>query len=130
MPIAWQDKMADADMDEHNSTILQIKSYMDRQHAKDPYVETKSTQNTNSSFNSNNPNTPRTGTGGYGRGRGFGSGGRGCGDSRGGGRAGQSNGRPNTNNTSGGRDTRRIQATDPCPLPGHGNHSWGDCRAN
>ena len=30
-----------------------------------------------------------------------------------------------------GNNTQRpIQSTDRCPLPGHGNHTWGECRAN
>jgi len=29
-----------------------------------------------------------------------------------------------------GRNNRRIQPEDTCPLPGHGNHRWYDCRLN
>ena len=25
---------------------------------------------------------------------------------------------------------RRIQSSDPCPLPGHSSHTWGECRSN
>lgn len=34
----------------------------------------------------------------------------------------------NNNNTNNNRG--RIQPTDPCPLPGHGGHTWGNCHFN
>ena len=38
------------------------------------------------------------------------------------------NRRDNNNNNA--NNNNRIRNEDPCPLPGHGNHTWGNCRYN
>jgi hypothetical protein len=75
MPPSWQNNFENANLTVHNTTLPEIRHYMDRQ-----FMQT-------STFNKpSNPTSPST--------------------------------------------YNRIQPSDPCPLPGHGNHSWDQCRSN
>ena len=133
MPRAWQDNFENANMTIHNCTIQQIRQYMDRQHMKDPFVpRNKPTGNNNSSnsgSNNSNSNNCRGGNSGSNnnnqssRGNNSTRGGSGGGGSGGGGRT-------NNNRNNNSNNNRRIQPTDPCPLPGHGNHTWAECCQN
>jgi len=133
MPIAWTEKFDDANMVIEDETIEDMRSYFDLQHEKDPFVSRNSnnsnstnnnSNNNNNSGNRNNRSNQRSGQGDQ---QGRRNNGRNNNRNPRGGR-GNNNGNNNGNYSNQGN--RRIQNSDPCPLPGHQNHTWGECRTN
>jgi hypothetical protein len=114
MPLPWQSKFEDADKAVADTSLNAMRTYFDKQHAKDPYkgqTDNNKKPKPESQF-SGNRNRNSGGRNNFQRG------GRGGGRGRGGRTQGQQAG------------AGRIQANDPCPLPGHAGHTWGKCRAN
>ena len=102
---------------------------MEKQYVKDPFVDgnngsNNSNSNRNNSRGSNNRNNTRSNNGNNNSNRQNNN--RRSGNNNSGGN--QSNNSNRNNNNTG--NNRRIQASDPCPLPGHGNHTWGECNQN
>jgi hypothetical protein len=114
-PKTWIDRFENAGKMALTTNMGKIKRYMEHQSKKEPVV----------------PITrPKTNGDGNSKSRRQGN------RSRRGNQGG--NGNPGrSNNNSAGRGNQqgqgqgaRIQTSDPCPLPGHGGHTWGNCNAN
>lgn len=134
-PIAWQENFLHSGRSAGTATLTGIRQYMTLQESHDPPRNRNNTGNTPTS-SGNGRNGRRNTNRGRGGNRSQGNnnnnaGGRANNDSRGrsGGRNINSNNRPN-NNGQGNSDRRRIQDSDPCPLPGHAGHTWGRCHQN
>jgi hypothetical protein len=126
MPIAWQGKFEDANLTAHGSSVDEIRSYMKLQAKNDPFtgkaiarIDGPRNQLPPAHIGTNRPigNVPRST---------FQRGGQG----RNGGQAGSRNSNHNGGRSPAGNAARRIQGSDPCPIPGHTGHTWGRCRAN
>jgi hypothetical protein len=119
MPRPWQDKFENTNLTVQNSTLQDILHYMDKQSLKDPFVPNKGGSNNKTNSSTINQTTAPNQQGNRNR-RNRGSPtsnpGRGSNTDRG--------------NPRGPTNTPRIQSTDPCPLPGHDNHTWDQCRTN
>jgi transposase InsO family protein len=116
MPIDWQNKFIEANMRTEDETLEDMRVYFDRLQQLYPYEENKSSDNGNN-------DSRRTNNGG-GRDR------RHRSNNNNQRRGGNGNNNNNRNERRQGNTSNRIQPTDPCPLPGHGNHTWGECRSN
>lgn len=125
MPRSWQNNFENASLTVYNTTLQSMRAYMDKQSVKDPFVPKNKNNNTDSTNGNNSSNQRRGGNHQNNSTR--------SGNNHNGGR-GNRNGNQNRNggngNNSNCNNSNRIQNTDPCPLPGHGNHTWGQCRAN
>jgi hypothetical protein len=123
MPLDWQTKFIEANLRVEDETINDMRLYFERLQELYPYEENKKEEGSNRNGGQSNNRGRRNSS--------FNQGNRGS--SNQGGRsnrrssrdANSGNNRSNTN-----RNTSRIQNSDPCPLPGHGNHTWGECRSN
>ena len=124
MPVSWREKFED--IKEPNSVpIEEIEAFMEHLDVRESLKDKKQVTNNKSHGNDNSRRENGNGHGGRGRGCGRGNGrGRGKGNGRGKGRGGRGNN--NGNNNGGGK----IKASDPCPLPTHSGHTWGDCFQN
>ena len=144
MPKAWQENFENANLTVHNTIIQDMRTYMDRQSIKDPFVPRNNQGNNNDRGQQNDRNRRGNNRGGTNRGNNRGNN-QGNGNNNGnsqGATGNRNNGRTNDNNgnnnqgngnrngNNNNRNNNRIQNTDPCPLPGHGGHTWGQCRAN
>ena len=141
MPSSWQKAFLASGRRYQNETLDDIQTYMEGQEELDPPASTRATSNqagnngnssngnSNSTHHSGNTNSRsgsrsrrnRRNRNGNGNGNRQGSNSNNNGNSN----ANTSNGRSGNSNS-----TRRIQPDDPCPLPGHGNHNWGQCYQN
>ena len=126
MPRTWQDNFENASLTIYNSTLQEIRTYMDRQSVKDPYVPRAKPHEGGAHGNAQGRNDRNHRRGGQ-QGRGGQGNRNGNGNNRNGN---QTNVNAGANRSTGNRTGNRIQNGDPCPLPGHGNHTWGQCRAN
>jgi hypothetical protein len=115
MPIAWQSTFEDANKSVADTPLNAMRTYFDKQHAKDPYKGQTNKENQKKQQNPESQNSGKTNRNSGGRN--FQRGGRGAGRGRGG--CGQGQGQQG-----------RIQNGNPCPLPGHAGHTWGQCHAN
>ena len=127
MPMDWKRSFSRANQQVHNTTLTEIAEYMQARSMEDPPNERKGG---NDSRRNNDRNRDRRNGNGTRR------------DNKGGDR---NRGRYNDRNNDHGNDNKkngrnndsssndrpgRIQKSDPCPLPGHKGHTWGDCRQN
>mmetsp|Transcript_3269 Transcript_3269/g.5018 ORF Transcript_3269/g.5018 Transcript_3269/m.5018 type:complete len:186 (-) Transcript_3269:558-1115(-) len=115
MPNSWIDKFHDANMSLKKTSLVDIKWYMDRQNLKDPYANKKDKEqnctNNDQNFSRNNQHGSNNRHGN-------------CGGSS------NRDGNGNNRNSNANGHPAHIQLTDPCLLPGHGNHTWGQCNSN
>ena len=115
MPKSWQNKFEDADKTIQGTTLGEMRNYFEKQSMKDPFIPRNNSQHGNNSNKvnssdiggSNNRNHDRSDRRRVTQGQGHG-------------------------NQRGSQNIRHqpIQNNDPCPLPGHGGHTWGQCRRN
>ena len=117
MPLSWREKLEDI-REPNAAPIEEIEAYMERLDVRECLKDKKKPDANDNSHGSDNGR--RSGRGGRGRGQG-----RGCGRGNGNGRGG-CGGKNNNNNNGGGK----IKASDPCPLPTHSGHTWGECYQN
>ncbi len=114
MPPAWQSTFEDADKSVTDTSLNAMRTYFDKQYAKDPYKgQTDRNKNKQGNPDPQNPGKTNRNSGGRNSQRGGRGGGRGRGG-RGPGQGGQT----------------CIQNSDPCPLPGHAGHTLGKCLSN
>lgn len=126
MPQAWQLKYKQAGLKPEEEEFVDVCAYMQERSQEDPYEpnsnENSNRQNGNGNGNSNN-NGNRNSNNSNSR-QGNGNNRNNNGNRNNGNNRGSNNNNNNSNNSS------RIQPNDPCPLPGHGGHTWYNCRAN
>ena len=115
MPSSWAKNFHNADMTLEKCTLMDVKRYMDRQHLMDPFVDKKDNDANRSNNEQNRSRNNQHGS-----------------NNRRGNRGGNNSRNNNRNGRNTNSDARpgRIQPSDPCPLPGHGNHTWGECHSN
>ena len=143
-PVSWQENFLHAGRSAGTASLADIRQYMTLQEGHDPpRNRNDNSNNSNGSGNRNNrrnhgnnhrngnrTNTHQANNNSNGnRGRGNNHGGRNHNGGRGGNRN-NNNGSRSNNNGGNNNDRRRIQDTDPCPLPGHAGHTWGRCHQN
>jgi hypothetical protein len=115
-PKQWIDRFENAGKTASTVSMSKIKGYMEHQTKKEPIVpvaRAKTNGNGNGNPNSrcrNNRNSRSNRNGNSNSGR------TGCNSGQG--------------NQQGRGQGARINSSDPCPLPGHGGHTWGNCNAN
>eukprot|EP00977_Amphora_coffeiformis_P006003 scaffold1289_cov178-Amphora_coffeaeformis.AAC.1 len=120
MPLDWQAKFIEANMRVEDESLNDMHIYFERLQSLYPY---------NKRNNDNNQGDNGQGTQSNRNAR--------CNNNqnrrsrRDGGNRSQSNNQNNDNRdrgtrSNGANNSRCIQASDPCPLPGHGNHTWGE----
>ena len=117
MPYAWTEKFDDANMTVEDETLGDMRAYFDKLHIRDPYEPRKS--NDNQKGNSTSGNKNKSGS-----------------NQSSGNRSNRRNNNNNQSRNNSGSNSnnqgqgRRIQSGDPCPLPNHQGHTWGECRMN
>ena len=126
MPYAWQVKFDDANLTVEDETMADMLIYFDRVHANNPFIKDNGNEGGGGKGNGDNDNSK--GNGGRGKGKRGNRGRNGNGNRNNNGNGSNSNSGSGSN--SGDKRQGRIQNSDPCPLPGHGNHTWGECRSN
>lgn len=119
MPMTWQDKFVEANLNTQDETIASMRRYFDRLEDLYPYIESSSnTRGNGGNSNGNNSNNRQHNQGNRS--------GRTSTPSNGNNRtANRSNGSSNNSNNN-----NRVRNSDPCPVHPNGNHTWGECRAN
>ena len=133
MPSAWQEKFDDANLSVETETLNEMVIYFDKVQNNNPFVS-KNDANNNGNNNSGNHNNNGNGRNGSGRNNGRNNNNRRNRNNNRNGR--NNNGRDNNNNNNNSdgnqnnNNRQRIRSDDPCPLPGHGNHTWGECFSN
>ena len=125
MPRAWQENFENANLTVHNTTVQDIRTYMDKQSAKDLFVPRNKSKDNNDRGESNDRNKQNRNNGNNNRNNRHGN--NSHNNNRGNQRTGGTNqpNQGNSNNRNNQRNSNRIQNSDPCPLPGHGNRMWG-----
>ena len=126
MPYSWQVKFDDANLTVEDETMADMLIYFDRVHANNPFIKDNGNEGGGGKGNGDNDNSK--GNGGRGKGKRGNRGRNGNGNRNNNGNGSNSNNGSGSN--SGDKRQGRIQNSDPCPLPGHGNHTWGECRSN
>ena len=123
MPFDWVDDF-DLKYDLQAATTPQIIKFMEK---KNTISNRNKKKNENKKDNNNNATDTDSNTDGNNNGNR-----RKKNRNRNGGRGNRNRGGGNNrgNNSNNNNNNRRIQTGDPCPLPGHTGHTWGECYQN
>lgn len=133
VPTAWQTALENSGKRYTEMSIDEVAEFMSVQEDHDPFVAKKPAGSSNSSPTTNGSSNGSRNThnsrarGNSNRGNNNNNNSRNH-NSRGNRHSGSGNGNSNGSNNS--RGNNRIQPSDQCPLPGHGNHIWYDCQYN
>ena len=122
MPDEWKDAF-DLLLDIDDATLPVLTKYMEKRNTIAKKKGKRNNSSTNNKKNNEDDSSEGNGKGKQGRGKGKGRGRNNRNNTRG--RENNQQGRNRNQQQSG-----RIRDSDPCPLPGHSGHNWGDCFQN
>ena len=126
MPSVFEEAFEEANISMETESMIQIRKYFQKLWKREQKKAKKGNKNQQRGKEQNNSSNSNSSSNNNGNRGGSNRGGRGNNRNNNRGGRGGNRGNNSSNRNRGGR----IQAEDPCPLPGHEGHTWGSCFQN